>query len=161
MTGGGSEPTLLHMVLSLAASFVILAFAAEERPERSQQGIQFPMPGFRLDQPNWRPWESPWEKASNRKSSLSRRAQMPSATVEVVESSDLERHQRLFEFMARTAPVLMTAYEFGYESRTNKQMLSEFMAQDPSHPHPPSVPSVFYNNFKPPLENPALVEKKR
>ncbi|MBL0313673.1 MAG: hypothetical protein IPP78_13380 [Holophagaceae bacterium] len=149
------------MVLSLAASLAILAFADEKLQEHSREGIQFQMSAFQLERPNWRPWEIPGEKASNRKSSLSRRAQMPSATVEVVESSDLERHQRLFEFMARTAPVLMTAYEFGYESRTNKQMLSEFMAQDPSHPHPPSVPSVFYNNFKPPLENPALVEKKR
>ena len=61
--------------------------------------------------------------------------------------------------MARTAPLLRTAFDVGYDSRTNKQMLREFMAQYPSHPHPPSVPSVFYNNFKPPPENPALNEK--
>ena len=80
--------------------------------------------------------------------------------VEVVEDSDLERHQRIFEFMARTAPLLMNAYDTGHGFRTNVQMLGEFMAQDPSHPRPPRVPSVFYNNFKPPTENPALNEKK-
>jgi hypothetical protein len=86
---------------------------------------------------------------------------MPSATVEVVESSELERHQRLLEFMARTAPLLEVSYDNGYSFRTNVQMLSEFMAQDPAHPHPPSVPSVFYNNFKPPAANPALKTNKQ
>ncbi len=75
-----------------------------------------------------------------------------------MESSELERHQRMFEFMAHNAPLLKTSYAVGYAFRTNVQMLNEFMAQDPSHPHPPSVPSVFYNNFKPPPENPALMD---
>ncbi len=113
-----------------------------------------------LDGPNWRPWESLLEKNSKRASRRSRGAQLPSATVEVVEDSDLERHQRIFEFMVRTAPLLMNAYDTGHGLRTNVQMLGEFMAQDPSHPRPPTVPSVFYNNFKPPTENPALNEKK-
>ena len=81
---------------------------------------------------------------------------MPSATVEVVESLERERQLRLMEFIARMAPLLRLAFDVGYAFRTNVQMLAELMSQDPAHPHPPSVPSVFYNNFKPPPENPAF-----
>lgn len=146
-------------MLSFATAFAFLTFAAEGRPQQGVQVSPFQVPVFQLDQPNWQPWESSFEKVSKRKPRMSRGPQVPSATVEVVESSDLERHQRLFEFMACSAPLLRTSYDVGYAFRTNVQMLSEFMAQDPSHPHPPSVPSVFYNNFKPPPENPALVDR--
>ena len=85
----------------------------------------------------------------------SKKSQFPSATVEVVDSSS-EREERLLDFRSRMAPLLRQAFDTGYVSRTNLQMLREFMAQDPSHPRPPSIPSVYYNNFKPPPENPAL-----
>ncbi len=102
-----------------------------------------------LDGPNWRPWVHGAQP-------LSKQSGVPSATVEVVESLERERQLRLLEFRARTAPLLKAAFAMGYAFRTNVQMLSEFMFMDPANPHPPSVPSVFYNNFKPPPSNPAF-----
>jgi hypothetical protein len=103
-----------------------------------------------LNGPNWRPWVQPGTRFTPGRSVV------PSATVEVVESSERERQLRLLEFRARTAPLLKRAFDLGYAFRTNVQLLAEFMAQDPARPNPPSVPSVFYNNFKPPPENPAF-----
>ncbi len=90
----------------------------------------------------------------------SSKSSSPSATVEVVDSSP-ERAERLLDFRSHMAPLLRQAYDLGYGSRTNVQMLREFMIQDPSHPHAPSIPSVYYNNFKPPEENPALKKVKQ
>ena len=102
-----------------------------------------------LDGPIWRPWVQRARPSTGR-------SVVPSATVEVVESLERDRQLRLLEFRARTAPLLRAAFDVGYAFRTNVQMLAEMMFQDPAHPHPPSVPSVFYNNFKPPPENPAF-----
>ncbi|MBL0209545.1 MAG: hypothetical protein IPQ13_01315 [Holophagaceae bacterium] len=103
-----------------------------------------------LDGPGWRPWDEQGTQP------LKGRSKVPSATVEVVESSERDRQLRLQEFKTRTVPVLQAAFEVGHAFRTNVQMLAEFMSQDPAQPHPPSVPAVFYNNFRPPPENPAL-----
>lgn len=103
-----------------------------------------------LDGPGWRPWDKQGMLPSKGHSKV------PSATVEVVESAERDRQSRMQEFKSRTAPLLQAAFDVGHAFRTNVQMLAEFMQQDPAHPHPPSVPSVFYNNFKPPPENPAL-----
>ena len=115
-------------------------------------------PEFQLDGPSFRPWEEEGVIPSSKKAPR-RSRKVPSATVEVVDSVDMDRQQRFLDFKTRMVPPLRPAFEVGHELRFNQQMLREFMAADPSHPHPPSVPSVFYNTFKPPEENPALNEK--
>ena len=115
-------------------------------------------PEFQLDGPSFRPWEEEGVIPSAKKAPR-RSRKVPSATVEVVDSMDMDRQQRFLDFNTRMAPLLRRAFEVGHELRFNRQMLREFMVADPSHPHPPSVPSVFYNNFKPPPENSALNEK--
>jgi len=144
------------MMIPLAAlSLLLLAPVQDEGVPRALSFEFDQTVVLALEGPNWRPWDQQGTRPPNERSAV------PSATVEVVESFERERQARLLEFRARTAPLLRTAFDVGYDSRTNKQMLREFMAQDPSHPHPPSVPSVFYNNFKPPPENPALTEKNQ
>ncbi len=113
------------------------------------------IPELALDGPLWRPWEGRQGPHSGEKS------RVPSATVEVVESIEQEHQKRLLEFQARMAPLLKTAFDLGQGTSTSIQMLSEFMAMDPAYPHPPTVPSVFYNNFKPLEENPAFKEMRR
>lgn len=125
-----------------------------------QSGISFERPDFQLDRPSFRPWEGEGAIQDSRMASR-RRTPVPAATVEVVDSAAMDRQQRFLDFRARTAPLLRLAFEAGSDLRFNKQMLRELMAADPSHPHPPSVPSVFYNNFKPPEENPAIKEMKQ
>ena len=117
-------------------------------------------PEFQLDGPSFRPWEEEGVIPSSKKAPR-RSRKVPSATVEVVDSVGMDRQQRFLDFKAGMMQPLRLAFKVGHELRFNRQMLREFMAADPSHPHPPSVPSVFYNNFKPPPENPALIEKKQ
>ena len=148
------------MILPLALPFALPAFIDGERPAPYVPEIRFEAPAFALAQPNWRPWDVPADPRSKRKSVVQKKSQMPSATVEVVDET-ADRAKRLLEFSSRMVPQLRLAYDIGYASRTNKRMLAEFMMMDPSHPHPPTIPSVFYNNFKPPPENPALKEMKQ
>lgn len=146
------------MIFRIALSFAFLALSTEGMQKPGPRPVAFSSPEFQLEEPNWRPWESPLNEIAVRKSALAKRPHVPSATVEVVESVEMDRHQRLLEFKAFTLPLLGFAFSAGHAFRTNVQMLGEFMLQDPAHPHPPSVPSVFYNNFKPPPENPARAE---
>ena len=129
-----------------------------EKPFSVQSTFTLERPEFQLDGPSFRPWEEEGVIPSSKKAPR-RSRKVPSATVEVVDSVDMDRQQRFLDFKTRMVPQLGPAFEVGHELRFNQQMLREFMAADPSHPHPPSVPSVFYNNFKPPPENPALNEK--
>jgi len=145
------------MILPIAVS--IFSSVLDEMPQYGRQMALFQMPNFQLEEPNWRPWEGSLDKPSNQKSQESRGSQVASATVEVVEYSDSELHQRLLEFKAHTMHLLRIAYDTGFAFRTNIQMFGEFMLQDPAHPHPTSVPSVFYNNFMPRLEDPARVDR--
>ena len=155
MTSGKSEPTLVQMISLAALPLLLLAPGQSDGAPKTLSFEVSQTVETALDGPNWRPWEQQRRQPSTRQSNV------PSATVEVVESLDRDRQQRLLEFMARTAPLLRTAFDVGRASGTSRQMLSEFMFQDPAHPHPPSIPKVFYNNFKPPPENPALVERKQ
>lgn len=118
---------------------------------------QFTMPILAAVQPNWRPWEEAEDSRFDRKNPRKRALREGEATVDV-EGEAAEREERFIAYRARMAPQLRLAYDAGYFYRTNKQMLTEFMLMDPSHPHPPTIPSVFYNNFQPPPENPALKE---
>ena len=129
-----------------------------ERPLSLRTAFSLERPEFQLDGSSFRPWEEEGVIPSSKKAPR-RSRKVPSATVEVVDSMDMDRQQRFLDFNTRMAPLLRRAFEVGHELRFNRQMLREFMAADPSHPHPPSVPSVFYNTFKPPEENPALNEK--
>ena len=131
-----------------------------EKPVSVQSTFTLEKPEFQLDGSFFRPWEELGAIPSS-KQAPQRSKKVPSATVEVVESVDMDRQQRFLDFKTHMAPQLRFAFNVGHELRFNKQMLREFVAADPSHPHPPSVPSVFYNTFKPPEENPALQEMKR
>ena len=129
-----------------------------EKPLSLRTAFSLERPEFQLDDPSFRPWEVEGTIPFSMKAPQRSRKE-PSATVEVVDSMDMDRQQRFLDFNTRMAPLLRRAFEVGHELRFNRQMLREFVATDPSHPHPPSVPSVFYNTFKPPEENPALNEK--
>ena len=144
------EPTLALMDFLAALSLLVAAPGQDEGGPRALPFDVSPIVELALDGPNWRPWDERDARNSRERSTV------PSATVEVMESLERDRQQRLLEFRARTAPLLRVAFDAGYAFRTNVQMLAEFMGQDPAHPHPPSVPSVFYNNFRPPSENPAF-----
>lgn len=137
------------MIAATLVSLLMLGSAQEEEAPKVAMFDAFQVVEIALDGPNWRPWVQGMRPPHGL-------ASMPSATVEVVESLERDRQLRLLEFRARTAPLLRTAFDVGHAFRTNVQMLAEMMMQDPSHPHPPSVPSVFYNNFKPPPENPVF-----
>ena len=131
-----------------------------EKPLSLRTAFSLERPEFQLDDPSFRPWEVEGTIPFSMKAPQRSRKE-PSATVEVVDSVGMDRQQRFLDFKAGMMQPLRLAFKVGHELRFNRQMLREFMAADPSHPHPPSVPSVFYNNFKPPPENPALIEKKQ
>ncbi len=152
------------MIFVMVLTTMMIPQGGGQRPVSVPSVSTFERPDFQLDEPSFRPWVEraafpSYKKA--RQSGAQRNAQIPSATVEVVEALGPDRQQRLLDFNTRMIPLLEVAYDLGYASRTSKQMLAEFMAMDPSHPRPPSIPSVYYNQFKPPPENPAIEEMKR
>ena len=137
------------MLSSAALSLLILAPGQDQDLPKVPSFDAFQIVEVALDGPSWRPWvKGIWSRTV--------RSVVSSATVEVEDSLERDRQLRLLEFRARTAPQLRAAFDVGYAFRTNVQMLAEVMLQDPAHPHPPSIPTVFYNNFKPPLGNPAF-----
>jgi hypothetical protein len=71
---------------------------------------------------------------------------VPSATVEVAGESSQESVRALVLWMA---PTLRGAARAGEASDESAQMLSEFMAQDPARPKPPTLPAFWYNAQRP------------
>lgn len=73
---------------------------------------------------------------------------LPSATVEVtgIGERDAEHIRALTHWMT---PILQASATLGYAQRESVQMLAEFMAMDPSKPHPPTLPSFWSNAQRP------------
>ncbi len=130
-----------------------------DKPASVQSAFNIDRSEYFLDGASFRPWEEEGGIPSSKKVPH-RSRKVASATVEVVESVEMDQQRQFLDFKARLAPQLHPAFAVGHELRFNRQLLREFMAQDPSHPHPISVPSFFYSNFKPPPKDPSRVDRR-
>lgn len=94
---------------------------------------------------SWRDWVSTPMRGQAWKDRRGRI--VPGATVEVIARSRESFEAQARELNLAFAPVSRYAFQAGAACSITSQMLSEFMGMYGSNFHPPTVPSVWYNQF--------------